>query len=405
MSRLRPHTRLTRAGLLRALRTLASPAWLCVGASLALSLVSLAAIDLATDREGAAFIGPVARKQGVFLAVGLLAAAAITLPHYRRLVLVALPAHAAAVALLIFVLIPVVPESIVRPRPGGVRAWISLGIADFQPAELAKITYVLVVARYLRFRKEHRRFLGLVPLALITFVPGALIILQPDLGTACLFVPSLFAMLLGAGARLRHLGVIVLAAALAAPAMYPLLRPHQKARIVGLWRQMQGDRTTADGLNYQAYTAQTIASAGGLSGMPADHARAIIHYNSLPEAHNDMVIAVIMCRWGLLGGVGVLALYALWIAGALATAATARDPFGRLLVLGLAAFIAAQVVINVGMNLGLLPIIGITLPFVSYGGSSILICWLMSGLILSVGVHRTRGFMRRSFEYDDEEPG
>jgi rod shape determining protein RodA len=399
---LRTRFRFSRAGASRGLVAMASPAWLCVIASLALSLVGLAAINLATNRDESVAIGAIARKQAVFLLVGVIAGCVIALPHYRRLVLVALPAHALAVALLVFVLIPIVPESIVRPRSGGVRAWINLGVADFQPAELAKITYVLVVARYLRFRKEHRRFLGLVPLALITFVPASLIILQPDLGTACLFVPSLFALLLGAGARLRHLGVIVLAATLAAPAMYPLLRPHQKARIVGLWRQMQGDRTTADGLNYQAYTAQTLASAGGVSGMPRDHARALIRYNSLPEAHNDMVIAVIMCRHGLLGGVGVLALYALWVLGALATAATARDPFGRLLVIGLAAFVAAQVVINVGMNLGMLPIIGITLPFVSYGGSSILICWLMTGLILSVGLHRTHGFMRRSFEYDEE---
>lgn len=137
--------------------------------------------------------------------------------------------------------------------------------------------------------------------------------------------------------------------------------------------------------------------------MPEDHALALIRYNTLPEAHNDMVISVVLCRFGFFGGLVVLGLYVMWILGALGVAAATRDPFGRLLVIGLAAFIAAQVVINIGMNLGVVPIIGITLPFLSYGGSSILSCWVMTALILNVGLHRPRGFMRRSFEYDDEE--
>ena len=114
-----------------------------------------------------------------------------------------------------------------------------------------------------------------------------------------------------------------------------------------------------------------------------------------------MVYAVVVTRFGLLGGVGVLLLYLVWVVGALLTASSCRDPSGRLMCVGLAAFVAAQMIINVGMNVGVLPIIGITLPYVSYGGSSMLTSWVMAGLVASAGLHRTRPPFRESFEYAD----
>ncbi|MCA9299022.1 MAG: FtsW/RodA/SpoVE family cell cycle protein, partial [Phycisphaerales bacterium] len=153
-------------------------------------------------------------------------------------------------------------------------------------------------------------------------------------------------------------------------------------------------------INYQPLTAQRIAGAGGLTGMSDAHTRAVVHHNHLPERHNDMIFSVIVARFGLLGGLGLIGLYLMWIVGALMTAAQCREPFGRLMVIGLAAFIAAQMIVNIGMNIGLLPIIGITLPFVSAGGSSMITVWLITGLVLNVGIHRTRGPLRTSFEYD-----
>lgn len=378
-----------------------TPAWICLAASLALSLLGIHCVDVAAGGDGPLGLGRTAIKQVIFVGVGIAAAAIIALPHYRWLLYLAVPWLIAMVGMLVFLLLPFVPDAWVTRN--GTRGWFKFGWADFQPAEIAKIAYVLVIARYLRFRKEHRRFLGLVPVAVITFIPVGLITLQPDLGTAMLFVPSLFAMLLAAGARLRHLSIIVLAAMLAGPAAYPLLKPHQKARIVGLIKQVQGDRTSAHDLNFQAFTAQTIAGAGELTGMSAQHATALIRYNALPEGHNDMVYSVVLCRFGALGGLVVMGLYVAWIAGALGAAAMCRDAFGRLVAVGIAAFVAAQAAVNIGMNLGVLPIIGITLPFVSYGGSSVLSCWLMTGLVMSVGLHRPIGPYRRSFEYDDDE--
>ncbi|MEZ6242359.1 MAG: FtsW/RodA/SpoVE family cell cycle protein [Phycisphaerales bacterium] len=395
-----------RTGVRGSLR-LVNAAWLTIIASIGLSLLSVYAIDVAeTVRpEGVADLAPTAWKQAVFAIVGMLAATVVALPHYRIISVFSWPLMGAMIALLVFLLVPFVPASIVTPR-NGTRAWIDLGPADFQPSEITKIAFVLVVAQYLRYRTKHRQFTGLIVPGLIAAVPLGLITLQPDLGTAMLFVPALFAMLIAAGAKLRHLSIIVVCAALAAPAAYPFLKPHQKTRIVAMLKAIEGDTTTAQDINYQAYTAQRLIGAGQFDGSPAPAARALVYYNRLPERHNDMVYAVIVARFGLWGGLGVIALYLVWIGGALLVAASCKEPIGRLIAVGIPAFIAAQMVINVGMNLGLVPIIGITLPFVSYGGSSLLASWLMAGLIANVALHKPRPPFRQSFEYpeDDERP-
>lgn len=383
--------------------SLVNGAWLTVIASLGLSLLGVYAIDvgLQVKPHVIAETSPTAIKQLIFLCIGLLSGAVVALPHYRFITYIAWPVFILAILMLIFLLIPAVPSFLVTPR-NGARGWINLGIVDFQPSEVTKVAFVLVAARYLRYRKAHRRFFGLVGPGLIAFVPMALIILQPDLGTACLFVPSLFAMLVAAGAKLRHLAVIILIAMLAAPVTYPALQPHQKARIAAMVKQVQGSREGAYDINYQSFTAQTLTGAGGAAGLNESKARAIVYFNKLPERHNDMIFAVIVSRFGLLGGLGVLFLYFLWVMGAVITAATCYSPFGRLLVVGLAGFIAAQVVVNIGMTIGLLPIIGVTLPFVSYGGSSLVTVWLMTGLVLNVGLRRPMPPLRSSFEYADD---
>jgi cell division protein FtsW (lipid II flippase) len=380
--------------------------WVCVVAALLLSGLGVYSIDVALRAgvgEGeASGLASQAMSQLIFLGLGVLAAAVITLPHYRWLQYLAWPAMVVSVGLLVFLLIPFVPESIVRPI-NGARGWIDLKVFRLQPAEVAKVSFVLVIAQYLRYRRTHRRFLGLAPLGIIACIPVGLITLEPDLGNALLFIPALFAMLAAAGARLRHLAIIVLVAALAAPAAYPILKPHQKARIRALISQVQGSRDGAADINYQSFTAQTMVGAGGLFGNSDRHTRVLLRYNRLPERHNDMVFSVICTRFGLIGGLTVLLLYLAWIVGAMLTAASCKDPFGRLVPVGLAGFIGAQVIVNVGMNIGLMPIIGVTLPFVSYGGTSLITVWVMTGLIVSIAMRKPVPPFRPSFEYDDDE--
>lgn len=377
------------------------PAWLTLLASLALSLVGVHAIDLgATPRPGTA-MAPMALKQLVYVGMGLLACLTMTLPRYRLLGALSWGVYAIVIAMLLFLLVPFVPTWLVRPR-NGARGWIDLGQFDLQPSELAKIAWVLTIAWYLRFRKNHRTLRGLLPPAIITGVPVALITLEPDLGNAVLFIPALFAILVAAGAKLKHLALIVTIAAMAAPAAYPLLLPHQKARIVGMILQARGDASADQDINMQSVTAQRLVGAGEEAGVGASRTRTLVHFNALPERENDMVFAVVANRFGFLGGVGVIGLYGAWIVGAIWTAGLCREPFGRLVPVGLASFVGTQAFINIGMNLGLLPIIGITLPFVSQGGSSEITMWVMTGLILSIGARRPHAMLRHSFEYDDD---
>lgn len=393
-------------GLVLALADLniAHAGWLTLASSAGLTLLGLYAIDvsLGFGDEGAPGLHPIAIRQGVFAVVGVTAGTIIALPHYRLIGRLSWPLMALSIGLLAFLILPGVPRWLVTPR-NGARAWINLGPADFQPSEVAKIAFVLATAWFLRFRRAHRRFLGLVPPALIAAAPIGLIMLQPDLGTACLFVPVLMAILIAGGARLRHLSIIVLAAALAAPAAYPLLQTHQKARIVALWNQVQGSREGADDINFQSFTAQKLTGAGRLAGTSDAHARALVHFNRLPERHNDMIFAVVATRFGVFGAVSVLLGYALWVSGALLVAVASRDPFARLIAVGLAAFVTAQAFVNIGMTIGLLPIIGVPAPFVSYGGSSMLTAWLMTGLIMNVALHRPRPPLRDSFEYASDD--
>jgi len=370
-----------------------NPAWITVLAAIGLSVLGVASIS--TVEPG------LASRQIAFLCVALLASAMAAFVHYRWLQRLSVPIMVIVLGLLIFVLIPVVPEAIVRPR-NGARRWISLVVTDFQPSELAKIAYIATLASYLRYRQNYRRFFGLLRPLVLTFVPMALILVEPDLGTALLFLPTLFAMLIAAGARLRHLVIVVVIGLSAAPALYPVLRPHQKARIHALYYQLKGDTRHVSGIGYQGAKAMTLVGAGRLVGVGAERAGDLLEHNRLPEEHNDMVFAVVTCRWGLVGAAATWGLFMIMVAAGLATAGQCKDPFGRLVAVGAVAILFAQMTINTGMTIGLMPITGMTLPFVSYGGSSLVSCWVLVGIVLSIGMRRPLYLARESFEFGDE---
>jgi len=270
----------------------------------------------------------------------------------------------------------------------------------FQPSELTKIAYVLALAQYLRYRENYRTVRGLSLPLLMTFVPMGLILVEPDLGTAMIFLPVLFAMLITAGARLKHISTIVLLGLVLMPAMYPLLQPHQKDRIIAMASQIQGDTRHLSGVGYQGHKAQTLTGAGRLTGHSETHAESLIRFNALPEARNDMIFAVIATRWGLVGGLTVLGLFMLLIAGGLLAAALNKDPFARLIAVGVVTVIFTQMFINIGMTVGILPITGLTLPFISYGGSSLLVNFMMVGLLLNVAARRPVIMANPAFEFD-----
>ncbi len=368
--------------------------WVCVGAAAVLSLLGLIVIA-GVPREGEP---DYALRHLVHLGLGLSAAALVVVPHYRWMQRASYPMLAVVVLMLVFVLIPWVPEAIVRPR-NGARRWINLFVTDFQPSELAKIAYVIALASYLRYRSNYRRIGGLMlPLGL-TFIPLGLILVEPDLGTAMLFLPTLLAMLIAAGARLRHIAVVIVLGLTLAPAMYPLLKPHQKDRINAMVAQVTGDTRYENDIGFQGARAMTLAGAGGWFGTGRHQSAALVTYNRLPEDHNDMVFAVIACRWGLFGALFTWGAFLTLCAGGLLIAGHCKDPFARLVPVGIVAILFSQMTINTGMTIGLMPITGMTLPFVSYGGSSLVSAWIMVGLLLSISLRRQRYLARDAFDF------
>ncbi|MFM1823352.1 MAG: hypothetical protein RI967_1618 [Planctomycetota bacterium] len=369
---------------------LATPAWLAAGAAALLSVIGIAAIAVTRPE--------LAVRQGIFLAVGIAAATIVAFVPPRTLRVACWIVLAIAILLLVFVLLPFVPRSIVTPR-NGARAWINLGAADFQPSELAKIAYILCLSQWLALRGSPRTLRALVAPAILLAVPVGLIVLEPDLGSALLFLPTTFAILFVAGARLRYMiGALVVAAALAPTSYFLVLKPYQRARIDAIVAQIEGDTRYERDIGFQGWRAMRLVGAGGLAGNDREHARALVVHNALPEEHNDMIFAVVCCRFGAIGGAVVLGAYALFAASALAVGLLARDGFAKLVATGIAGLLFGQMTVNIGMTIGLLPITGVTLPFLSYGGSSLLGCWTLVGLLVGVGTRPPAGTEKAVFD-------
>jgi cell division protein FtsW (lipid II flippase) len=256
----------------------------------------------------------------------------------------------------------------------------------FQPSELAKLAYILALSHYLMHRRNYRRLTGLlIPFAL-TFIPLALILKEPDLGTSLLFLPVLFAMLFAAGARPRHLAFVGVLGIAALPALWLGMSAEQQSRVVALFTQRDGG-PVPQGDGYHLHQSKQMLALGGLLGSDvtgtAIDDRAAYH---LPAGRTDFIYCLVGERFGLLGTTMALALYLVLFGKGLAIAAATREPFGRLLAVGIVALLAAQTIINAGMTVGLMPITGMTLPLLSYGGSSLLFTCLSIGLLMNVGM-------------------
>lgn len=381
-----------------------SPSVVALIAAAALTFIGILAIATVEPDQ--------ATKQVQWLVISLIVAVLCALPHPRRIGLVSYPLMLFFVLLLFVIILPFMPRALVPVR-NGARCWINLGFMMFQPSELAKVVFILALARYLRFRDSYRTIRGLLVPFVLMFVPMLLILKQPDLGMAILFPPALFAVLVAAGAKLRHLGTLIaigvtlvvvnVLVILYAPDSMQVLRPHQRDRIRAMVSQAQGDRRFVNDIGFQQDRAMTLIGAGGLHGYGPQRSGLLIHLNGLPEDHNDMIFVVIVNRWGLLGGAAVVGLFALLVLSFMTVASRSKDPVARLACVGFAAIIFTQMVVNVGMTVGLLPITGITLPLVSYGGSSLMATYAMIGLVLNFGTARPAIINRPTFEFDTGE--
>ena len=270
----------------------------------------------------------------------------------------------------------------------GSRRWIPLGPIDLQPSELAKLSLVLAVAARLAQSRQTLTLRGVLGTLTMAAGPMLLIIREPDLGTAILFGPTTLAMLLAAGSRRRDLLLVVATAAVLLPLLWLGMSAEQRSRVTTLTGQQDGGRAP-QGDGYHLHQSKQVLAIGGAGGIGVDDllAREPLSYH-LPAARTDFVLCLIGQRLGLPGTLGVLACVAVLAMSANAIAAGTRDPFSRLLTVGLATMLVSQAAVNTAMTVGLMPITGVTLPLCSYGGSSMVATAVAIGLLVSVGTHR-----------------
>jgi rod shape determining protein RodA len=335
-----------------------------------------------------------ARNQLQYAALGLALFLLLLKLDYRIFCRYAYVMYGLGIGLLLLVLLK-------GSEAKGAARWIELGGQRFQPSEFMKVALVLCLARYLQLRQGSGKFGGLFPPLLLTLAPMGLILLQPDLGTSIVLAPLPIVLLYVSGVRLRHLlPILALGFALLA-ALFLLhhhgyrlfLKDYQWARLLS-FLDPQAD---ASGSGYQVIQSLIAVGSGGLFGKGLG-AGTQNRLNFLPERHTDFIFSVICEESGFLGAVGVLLLYSLIFLGGISIAARTREPFGRLLSVGAMAILAVQVLINVGMTIRLCPVTGLTLPFLSYGGSSLISSFIMVSLVVNVGMHRPVTFAKEEFE-------
>ncbi len=305
------------------------------------------------------------------------------------------------------------------PNINGSFRWIRLGFIQVQPSEFFKVAYILALSRFLRFKRNVYSLRALLGPFLFTLIPVVLILLEPDLGTVMLLLPSLLMILFAIGVRGRDIIVIVLLMTICSPGLFFLLKPYQRARIAGVLvqsssvRKLLSEHDTLKSIiypgkrlsrwylepeGYQLYHSKMAIGSGGLSGFDDGAGPFFTGKRRFPHCHNDFVYSMVVQKFGVIGGISLIVLYLVFLVGLSEIASRVSEPFGKLIVIGTIALVSVQVSINISMTLGLMPITGITLPFVSYGGSSLLTYFMLVGLSGSVDKFNPPVLSGKAFE-------
>jgi len=328
---------------------------------------------------------PWASRQMVRFGVGMAVMLAIALIDVRFLFRWAYLAYFGTIGLLIAV-------EVMGATGMGAQRWIDLKFIQLQPSELVKVTIVLALARYfhgLSSEEITRPFYLLVPIGL-TLGPAALVLKQPDLGTAGMLLMIGTAVFFCAGVRLWKFAVVGVLGLSAIPIGWQFLREYQKRRVMTLF----DPESDPLGAGYHILQSKIALGSGGMFGRGFLQGSQT-HLNFLPEKQTDFVFTMLAEEFGMIGGVGLLGLYAVLLIYGLAIAIRSRNQFGRLLAIGIACNIFLYVFINIAMVMGLIPVVGVPLPLISYGGTAMLTVMAALGLVMSVYIHRDVRIPRR----------
>jgi rod shape determining protein RodA len=352
--------------------------WPLLLAVMALTCVGLATIysvtwNLATGAPGGEFW-----RQAYAVPVGLVALIACVLVDYRTLAQRSPFFYVAMILALVAVMVFGVEAK-------GSRRWMSLGVGSLQPSEFARLALALILAMVYGDARRGARSMGELMVGALVLAPAfILIFLQPDLGTASMLLPVYFGIAYVAGLRMRWVVGAVVVAAMLSPVVWAYgLQDYQKDRV----RTFLDPYKDEKGKGYQQIQARVTVGSGGMLGKGFKQGTQGA-YRFLPEGHNDFVFAVLAEEQGFVGVITVLGLYLFVIWRSLEAARLARDRVGAFLVVGLVSWFLCQVVYNITMQAGLVPVKGLTLPLMSYGGSSLVATLAGFGLILNVRMRR-----------------
>ena len=341
-------------------------------------IIGLATIYSATQAKGLEFIESYVFKQISWMAIGIVLLVITISISYQRFIDLSYILYGINIALLVLVLL-------LGHISLGAQRWFSIGSFAFQPSEFIKLSLILALASYVGTRKDAMGMFGnLIIPCLLLAIPFGLVLLQPDLGTALLLLPIFFSIMLVSGVRYKYLiGIIALGLA-ALPFFWHFLHDYQRQRLL----VFINPNVDPLGAGYTIIQSKIAVGSGGLPGK-GWLAGTQNQLNFLPERHTDFIFSVIGEEWGLFGALVIVALYFFVIQRALTIASLTSDAYGRAVATGIAAMLALQVVVNIAMTIGLMPVVGIPLPLVSYGGSSLITTLISIGLLINVGMRRS----------------
>jgi rod shape-determining protein RodA len=341
-----------------------------LGAAIVIAAIGCMLVYSATyfGRDAALF-----HRQLLWVSIGIVLMIAVLVIDYHVLFDVSLVLYTIGLILLLYLVI-------YGKTTANVKSWIHLGTFQFQPSEFMKIFTALVLARY--FDSNERAYLSWRSFAMVSLIIGSpvmLILIQPDFGTAATFIPLIAAAMFFGGIQPRYWIIAALIAVVVLPIGWFSLKGYQKERVLTF---LNPERDPL-GSGYQVTQAKIAIGSGGITGKGFKQGtQAKLEY--LPARHTDFIFAVLGEEWGFVGVIVLLALYLFFIVEALQIAKASRDRGGTFLVICLTLFFVFHILINVSMQIGLLPTTGIPLPLVSYGGSSTMMFFIAVGLILNV---------------------
>jgi rod shape determining protein RodA len=338
--------------------------------SLALTAFGILAVYVAgtDDREGYAL------NQTLGFVIGLLGAVPLALMDYRRLKGYLPLLYGVTIVMLLAV-------TVVGASAKGAQRWIDIGPVQVQPSEFAKLLVVVVLAGYFSEHRLSDNTNFLKALGILGF-PGLLVFAQPDLGTALVFAAIFFVMAFVGGAKLYQIGALVVSAVAVAALSIRLgvLEDYQIARLTAFL-----DPTGITDEGYQVFQSKLAIGSGGVTGKGFD-ATTLANLGFLPEDHTDFIFSNLAERTGFVGGLLLLGLFFVLVWRMLHLATVSRDRFGVLIAVGIATIFLFHVFVNIGMTMGLMPVTGIPLPFISYGRSNLVVSVIALGLLQSVAM-------------------